>query len=192
MPRFHSALFVVFCLLASICFASDCKAQHGYQLGFYPAEPALGLNGVKIQSLVPNSPMTRLSGGAGQWVTAESGDVIVSVNGMLTPNISTLKSVLTSMTGSTYQRTTIQLRNWRNGQIGQYTVIARRKGPSQNMLQGLIGSSESDAINRIRSLNFISSIRSRDGVQMIRTMDYRVDRVNLDIVNGVVTGASAG
>ncbi len=188
---FHS-LFpkcFVFCLLICACLVTSCYGQQGYRLGFYPAESVYG---VEIQSVIPNSPMTRLSSSTGQLVNAESRDVIVSINGNPTPNVETLRYILASMTGSANQPTTIQLRNWRNGQVEQYTVMAVRKSANQDVLSSLIGLSEAEAMSRARALNFKPVVRSRDGVGIVLTAVYRPDGILLDIVNGIVTAARVG
>jgi len=48
------------------------------------------------------------------------------------------------------------------------------------------------AIGIIRKAGFIDRILSKDNTQFIATRDYRKDRINLRIVNGLVSEARIG
>jgi hypothetical protein len=59
-------------------------------------------------------------------------------------------------------------------------------------LGALIGLPEDEAAQMIAAAGFSERIVSRDGEDFAVTMDYRSDRVNLGIVDGVVTTATIG
>lgn len=56
----------------------------------------------------------------------------------------------------------------------------------------LVGLSESGAIEAAKANGWESRVVSRDGVDLAVTMDYRMDRVNLTIVDDVVTASKVG
>jgi hypothetical protein len=52
--------------------------------------------------------------------------------------------------------------------------------------------SESDATALIESEGFTARVTERDGEPLPATMDYRIDRFNLTVVDGIVTELSVG
>lgn len=56
----------------------------------------------------------------------------------------------------------------------------------------LIGLSEGDAVLLAGHYNHITRVVNRNGTPYIVTMDYRTDRINLTIVNSIVTGVRIG
>jgi hypothetical protein len=56
----------------------------------------------------------------------------------------------------------------------------------------LIGLTTEDAIRLIKDNNFISRIAYEDGEHFIITMDICVDRINLEIEEGIVVSAHFG
>jgi len=56
----------------------------------------------------------------------------------------------------------------------------------------LIGLSEEDAVKKIREAGFRPRVRRRNQESYFGTMDYRTDRVNLEIDKGKVTKAHIG
>lgn len=64
--------------------------------------------------------------------------------------------------------------------------------PDQSFLARLIGMDLPSAETLIRDSGLISRVVSRDGISAIVTMDYRLDRVNLVVVQDLVTGARVG
>lgn len=61
-----------------------------------------------------------------------------------------------------------------------------------NNANEVIGMTEADAIAKIETAGFVYRIMERDGVNFMGTCDYRTDRVNLSITEGVVTHADVG
>jgi hypothetical protein len=59
-------------------------------------------------------------------------------------------------------------------------------------IEALIGTTEADAVNRIRAAGLIDRVTMRDGDYYIITRDLRADRVNLHIEAGTVTKAEIG
>jgi len=55
-----------------------------------------------------------------------------------------------------------------------------------------VGKSESDALESISESKMVYHVVRRDDEHFVRTMDYRVDRVNLEIDNNVVVLAALG
>ena len=55
-----------------------------------------------------------------------------------------------------------------------------------------IGLSELEAIKLIESEGFTARVIARDGESLPATKDYRLDRVNISIENGVVVSAELG
>jgi hypothetical protein len=60
------------------------------------------------------------------------------------------------------------------------------------MAATLVGLSESEAVDTAKANGWESRVVSRDGEALAVTMDYRMDRVNLTIVDGVVTKSAVG
>lgn len=56
----------------------------------------------------------------------------------------------------------------------------------------LVGLSESEAVDTAKANGWESRVVSRDGEALAVTTDYRMDRVNLTIVDGVVTKSAVG
>lgn len=56
----------------------------------------------------------------------------------------------------------------------------------------LVGLTESGAIETAKANGWESRVVSRDGVDLAVTMDYRMDRVNLTVVDDVVTASKVG
>ena len=63
---------------------------------------------------------------------------------------------------------------------------------TQALADSLPGMSEVDAVAAIEKAGLTSRITSRDGEDFPITMDYRPDRLDLQIVNGKVTSATIG
>lgn len=61
-----------------------------------------------------------------------------------------------------------------------------------NGVESLIGLPEADAVAAVEAAGFEARIVARDGEYFAVTADYRVDRVNLEIVDEVITAASIG
>jgi hypothetical protein len=64
--------------------------------------------------------------------------------------------------------------------------------PIDGGIAALVGMTEADAIALIEAQGWTSRISARDGEYFALTMDLRTDRVNLEIVDGVVTVATIG
>lgn len=64
--------------------------------------------------------------------------------------------------------------------------------PVEGGIGSLVGMAEADAIAVIEEQGWTSRISARDGEYFALTMDFRSDRVNLEIVDGVVTVATIG
>ncbi len=64
--------------------------------------------------------------------------------------------------------------------------------PEASFLASLEGTSQSAAEQAAAAAGFTTRIVSVDGVGRPVTMDYRSDRINLEIVGGKVTKATAG
>ena len=60
------------------------------------------------------------------------------------------------------------------------------------IIDRLVGMSEKDAIKMIGSHEMVARVVSRDGENFTVTADFHTGRVNLDIVDEVVTAANAG
>jgi hypothetical protein len=59
-------------------------------------------------------------------------------------------------------------------------------------VESLVGLPEAEAVAAIEAAGFEARIIERDGESFAITMDYRVDRVNLEITEGIIDGASIG
>lgn len=68
------------------------------------------------------------------------------------------------------------------------------KGPAPTLFapELLVGKSETEAIQLGRDKGIDVRTISREGVEAMRTMEYRPDRLNLDVVGGTVTGVKRG
>lgn len=64
--------------------------------------------------------------------------------------------------------------------------------PVEGGIGSLIGLPEEEAVQVVEGAGWTTRVVARDGEQFAVTMDYRMDRVNLEIVDGVVTGATIG
>ena len=62
----------------------------------------------------------------------------------------------------------------------------------EELAKGIIGLDTTLARYAIRALGFIPRVCRKDGKSAVITMDYRLDRINLDIMNGKVTKATIG
>lgn len=56
----------------------------------------------------------------------------------------------------------------------------------------LIGSKLEEAIETIKAMNAEYRIASEDGINYMLTEDYRFDRINLDVEDGVIIRATVG
>jgi hypothetical protein len=65
-------------------------------------------------------------------------------------------------------------------------------GEAQTVAEGLVGSTEEEAVATVEAAGFVARVIARDGEDLAVTDDYRVDRINLRIEGGVVTGAGVG
>lgn len=65
-------------------------------------------------------------------------------------------------------------------------------GTTPEILVSVINLPLGEAIVKIKEAGFRARIRSEDGVGRVGTADYRTDRVNLHVVDGVVTEAGIG
>jgi len=176
---------VVLVLFVCALLSSDCLAQ-AYKLGFYPG--AASPDGVRIQSVIAGGPLTKMKSNTGQLITAESGDVIVAINGQPTLNVVALKTALGNV-GNANGVVNISLRNWRNGLIENYLANA-----SFNIGANVtyVGLSEAAAVNLAAQNNLKTIVVSRDGVPILTTAVYVADRVKFEIMNGVVVKAFRG
>ena len=59
-------------------------------------------------------------------------------------------------------------------------------------LSHLIGMPEDNAIEQIVNAGYTCRIVNRDGNYFIVTRDYRLDRINLTITNGIITKITRG
>lgn len=64
--------------------------------------------------------------------------------------------------------------------------------PVEGGIASLVGMTEADAMALIESVGWTSRISARDGEYFALTMDLRMDRVNLEIADGLVTVATIG
>jgi hypothetical protein len=64
--------------------------------------------------------------------------------------------------------------------------------PVEGGISALVGMTEADAVSLIDGVGWTSRISARDGESFVLTMDYRTDRVNLEIEDGIVTVATIG
>ena len=64
--------------------------------------------------------------------------------------------------------------------------------PSEELLSGLVGLAEAEALSLLDSENIKHRITSRDGSRHIVTRDYIPSRVNLDITTGRIASYSLG
>jgi hypothetical protein len=61
-----------------------------------------------------------------------------------------------------------------------------------NYETALIGSTETEAQNIAEELGFTTRVMRRDGENYIGTMDFRTNRINLEITDGKVTAQWIG
>ncbi|MEI6405815.1 MAG: hypothetical protein WCO64_08615, partial [Actinomycetes bacterium] len=71
------------------------------------------------------------------------------------------------------------------------TINATQVVPAFDV-NGLVGKSEDAATTAIEDAAHEVRVISRDGQTIATTRDYRIDRINLAIDNGIVTSASIG
>lgn len=62
----------------------------------------------------------------------------------------------------------------------------------QALAESVIGMSEADAQAAISAAGYITRVTGRDGEPLPGTLDYRLDRINLNIVDGEVIDANLG
>lgn len=84
----------------------------------------------------------------------------------------------------------------------EFTVLVKDKGVplwgpealAAQLAAEVIGKSEQEAIQSINNMGGQVTYRivKRDGESFPVTMDYRMDRINLEIENGIITSASVG
>ena len=55
-----------------------------------------------------------------------------------------------------------------------------------------IGQSEDDAVSKIKEGKFVCFVARRDDEKFNKTMDYRQDRINIEIEAGLVVSAAIG
>jgi len=60
----------------------------------------------------------------------------------------------------------------------------------KDILEKIIGKTESEARKIAQEYGYDSRVIVSDGVAYIVTADFRTDRVNLELTNGIVTDAS--
>lgn len=59
-------------------------------------------------------------------------------------------------------------------------------------IKEVVGSPEDEVKAAITASGRIARVTRRDGRAMVATRDYRRDRINLDVVDGIVVGMSIG
>jgi hypothetical protein len=64
--------------------------------------------------------------------------------------------------------------------------------PADEAAESVIGMSEAEATDRLEAMGYEVRVVARDGESFAVTDDYRTDRVNLEIKDGVVVGAYGG
>jgi hypothetical protein len=68
-----------------------------------------------------------------------------------------------------------------------------RERPANNMeLNTVVGMDEDEAFALLKRENITYRIRSRNGEPYMGTCDYRLDRLNLTIIDGIVTSVTFG
>jgi hypothetical protein len=60
------------------------------------------------------------------------------------------------------------------------------------LLQGVVGMDLTQAINLCKLSGFDSRVTREDSTHFVGTCDFRLDRVNLEVDNGIVTKADLG
>lgn len=58
--------------------------------------------------------------------------------------------------------------------------------------ESLIGKNKEEAITIIKDSKLVVRIRNEDGKAYVGTCDFRIDRINLYIENGIITKANVG
>jgi hypothetical protein len=56
----------------------------------------------------------------------------------------------------------------------------------------VVGRSEPEAVSVIEAAGLTVRVMSRDGEDFAMTFDFRTDRINLDVVDGIVVAATVG
>jgi hypothetical protein len=56
----------------------------------------------------------------------------------------------------------------------------------------LVGMSEEDAIKMIESHEMVARVVSRDGENFTVTAEFKMGRINLDVIDELITAANAG
>ena len=66
------------------------------------------------------------------------------------------------------------------------------EGDGEALAAAVVGMTEDDARTTISDAGFIPRVTGRDGEPLPGTLDYRLDRININIVDGVVVDANVG
>lgn len=72
------------------------------------------------------------------------------------------------------------------------TPTSEQQQVAQALARSVVGGSEQNAVAAITSAGCTSRIQSRDGNAYMGTCDLKSTRVNLTIVDGIVTKATTG
>jgi hypothetical protein len=63
---------------------------------------------------------------------------------------------------------------------------------TDSFVTDMVGLSEEEATRRLEIAGFRARVTQRDGVPLISTADMRIDRLGLDIENGIVVATEIG
>ena len=105
------------------------------------------------------------------------------------------------LTGLAKGKTTVTVTN-DNGMSYTFTVLVKAKGEllwgpdalAEEIARAVVGKTEAEAISLItgKGVGLIYRVVKRDGESFVITMDYRTDRINLEIEKDIVTAANVG
>lgn len=105
------------------------------------------------------------------------------------------------LTGLAKGKTTVTVSNG-SGLSYEFTVLIKAKGEllwgpdalAEEIARAVVGKTEAEAISLItgKGVGLIYRVVKRDGESFVVTMDYRTDRINLEIEKDIVTAANVG
>lgn len=105
------------------------------------------------------------------------------------------------LTGLAKGKTTVKVSN-NTGKSYEFTVLIKAKGEllwgpdalAEEIARAVVGKTEAEAISLItgKGVGLIYRVVKRDGESFVVTMDYRTDRINLEIEKDIVTAANVG